>query len=66
MPIKQAIRDCSKLQQVHFGNPNGWKVSENIDMTDAETISGLDNTATAAEYFTSSSYYRDYYWKREG
>ena len=59
-----AFRDCSNLKEVHFENPNGWKVSDYSDMRNAKDVSGLGAPATAAKYLTSSYY--SYYWKREG
>ena len=59
----QAFEDCINLKEVHFENPNGWKVSQNEDMSDARTVSGLDDPATAAKYLTAYNYS---YWKREG
>ena len=61
---KHAFSECDKLKEVHFEAPNGWKVSQNEDMSDAEAVSGLDNAAQAAEYLTDT--YRVYIWKREG
>ena len=54
----------SGLKEVHFENPDGWKVSRNEDMSGATTISGLEDPATAAKYLTDT--YDWYYWKREG
>ncbi len=59
-----AFNGCSGLKEVHFENPNGWKVSRSDGMSGAETVSGLEDPATAAGYLTGS--YLHYYWKREG
>ena len=56
-----AFVECWRLQEVYFKNPNGWKASYYPDMSDAGTVSGLEDPATAAEYLG----YYDYYWKRE-
>ncbi len=55
---------CSNLKEVHFENPNGWKVSRNEDMSDAKAVSGLDDPATAVKYLTDTYCWN--YWKREG
>ena len=61
---EHAFRSCYLLEEVHFEAPNGWKVSQNEDMSDAEAVSGLDNAAQAAEYLTDT--YCMYAWTREG
>lgn len=59
-----AFSGCSNLTSVTFANTNGWKVSYDIDMSNAIDISSSDlaNTATAAQYLTNT--YRYYYWQR--
>ncbi len=57
-----AFEGCSGLHTVRFKNPNEWKVSQKSDMSFAETVSGLNDPARAANYLTSTYY--DYYWKR--
>ena len=58
-----AFNECNGLKEVYFKNPNGWDVSENKDMSDAEAVSVLDSPATVAKYLRT---YYWYYWKREG
>ena len=59
-----AFGDCYALEEVYFKNPNGWKVSEHENMSDAEAVSGLEDPAKAAKYLTDTYPYYD--WKREG
>ncbi len=59
---KYAFSNCSGLKEVHFENPNGWKVSEYSNMTKAINVSGLNEPATAAKYLKNT--YCWYYWKR--
>ncbi len=62
-----AFYDCDGLKEVHFKNPNGWKVSHYENMSNAKDISGLNNPEAAAKYLTDHrNYYCEYYWKREG
>ncbi len=61
---KAAFFYCDNLTEVHFANPNGWKISEDQRyMSDAEAVSGLENVSTAAKYLTDT--YSAYYWQRE-
>ena len=59
-----AFRNCTNLTSVIFENSEGWAVSVNNNMTDAENIPGPDlkNPATALEYLKDT--YCNYYWKR--
>ncbi len=66
----EAFEYCDNLEEVHFENPNGWKMSwrEELswleDMSGAEAVLGLEDPATAAKYLTST--YASFNWKREG
>ena len=63
---KGVFYDCNNLKEVHFANPNGWKVSMVEEYGPQQDVSGLEDPAQAAKYFTNSLYSTDYYWKREG
>ena len=56
---RYAFAWCSKLENITFANPNGWRYS-----LSGEAISAADlsNPVTAVEYLKST--YRDSYWYR--
>ena len=56
-----AFNVCTGLTSVEFENLNGWFVSTSSTATTLSTT-GLQNTATAAKYLTST--YVGYVWKR--
>lgn len=58
---RRAFSECDKLKEVHFENPNGWKVSSSDDES---IVSGLDDPEQAAIYLARD--YSGYIWKREG
>ncbi len=65
-----AFGSCTALKEVHFENPNGWKVlsiyyGNGTTYYGTTTVSGLEDPATAAQYLTDTYCYYDC-WKREG
>lgn len=60
----RAFLGCDGLKEVHFEDPSGWKVSQNHDMSGAETVSGLEDPEFAARALTDIYVYHA--WKREG
>ena len=57
---------CTGLQEAYFENPNGWKVFESEDISEAKTVEYFSDPATAARYL-KNSYWRDWWcWKRVG
>ena len=56
-----AFYDCKSLTSVTFGNIEGWKVSQNSDMSSASDVDVTDHKQNA-KYLTSTYY--TYYWKR--
>ncbi len=61
---ERAFAACEGLKEVHFKNPNGWKVSQNKDMSDVHKVTRLQKPTQAANYLRDT--YSEYYWKREG
>ena len=56
-----AFHLCRRLESVEFENQEGWKVSENEDMSNAQNID-VSNPATNASNLTYIYY--SYYWHR--
>lgn len=58
---RYAFRNCSDLTEANFDVTSGWYYTSLSSATTGETISGLSDPATAAEYLKTN--YASYYWK---
>lgn len=61
---KGMFSGCNGIKEVRFEDPNGWRVSKNIDMTFSGALSSLEDPLQAVAYLTNV--YSDFYWKKEG
>lgn len=55
---------CTALAQVTFRNAEGWRVSEDYQMTNAVSIPAADLGDPAAAAQILQKYSEDYFWKR--
>ncbi len=60
-----AFAGCSNLKEVHFENPDGWRVSKRENTSNGNPVVGLNDPATAAKYLTSLDSFCTYYWIRK-